>query len=428
MKVAFRHFNKKYLNLIRTIGLEADKRGIKAYLVGGFVRDVLLGVGILDIDLVVEGDAIIFSRYLSQKQRITSRSHGRFGTATLCLPDGLRVDLATARKEHYLEPGALPAVTPSSIYDDLFRRDFTINAMAVSINPSTFAELVDYFGGYDDLRKKKIRILHEKSFLDDPTRILRAIRFEQRFHFSLGAYTDSLLKEALAKKYFQTVKPPRYFHEFQKILQEEKPIPCLKRLDRLMGFGFLSSSFNLTHRLLKLFESTEKNIRWYRRRIIYQKPFKHWLAYFLVVCHGISSHAVSRFQERFHLKKEEFKSILLSQKHREHLRGLSRQNISPHEIYELLKLLPHENIIFLNVCASNPRPHRRIEHFLFKYQTTTLFLNGHALKEFGLTSGKQIGQILKSILHRKIDGLIKTKKDEMRFARELIKGKKYGKD
>ena len=184
MKFSLNNLNARYLKLIRQIGQEAAQSGIKAYLVGGCVRDLLLKKRNCDIDIVVEGDAIIFSAYLSKRYNVKAHHYGQFKTATLFFPENIRIDLATARKEHYPRPGMLPVVAAGPIYDDLFRRDFTVNAMAMSIHPSSFAEMVDYFGGYEDLKNKKIRILHEKSFLDDPTRILRAVRFEQRFHFS----------------------------------------------------------------------------------------------------------------------------------------------------------------------------------------------------------------------------------------------------
>ena len=138
------------------------------------------------------------------------------------LPDGRLVDFATARKETYARGGAFPAVKPSGIKDDLFRRDFTINAMAIAINPETWGKLIDPFEGQADLSSRRIRVLHEKSFLDDPTRILRAARFKARLGFSMEAKTLKLLKSAIKIKVLDTIKPQRYLKDFNKILKEPK--------------------------------------------------------------------------------------------------------------------------------------------------------------------------------------------------------------
>ena len=154
-----------------------------------------------------------------------------FKTATVHLPDGTLVDFATARKETYVRGGAFPAVKPSSIKHDLFRRDFTINAMAIAINPEIWGKVIDPFGGMADLRLKKIRVLHEKSFLDDPTRILRAARFKARLGFRMEAKTLKLLKSAIKIKVLDTIKPQRYLKDFNKILKEPKSheaVKCLK--------------------------------------------------------------------------------------------------------------------------------------------------------------------------------------------------------
>ena len=154
-----------------------------------------------------------------------------FKTATVLLPDGTLIDFATAREETYAQGGAYPAVKPSGIKQDLFRRDFTINAMAVAINPKVWGKVIDPFKGLADLKGKKIRILHDKSFLDDPTRILRAARFKARLNFSIEAKTLKFLKSAIKIKVLDTIKPQRYLKDFNKVLKEvnaEEAIKCLK--------------------------------------------------------------------------------------------------------------------------------------------------------------------------------------------------------
>ncbi|NTV28486.1 MAG: CCA tRNA nucleotidyltransferase [Candidatus Omnitrophica bacterium] len=221
---------------LRLAGGLAAERGLRVFLVGGAVRDLLLGRPSLDIDVVVEGDGIAFARVWAGRTGAALRTHPRFGTAVLERPDGTRFDVVTARREAYSRPGALPEVHPGTLTEDLYRRDFTINAMAVSILPSNCGELHDELGGLGDLRRGVVKVIHANSFVDDPTRILRAIRYEQRFSFHLSEPTREALKEALQEDSFASIAPVRYWNEFRRILEEEDPLPALKRLYELGGW------------------------------------------------------------------------------------------------------------------------------------------------------------------------------------------------
>ena len=222
--------NKSSLDLIREIGRLAQGMKMNAYLVGGPVRDLWLKQPNVDLDITVEGNGIRLAEALSENQKGKVAKYPAFGTATVTLPGGRCVDFATARKETYVRPGAFPAVVPSDIRNDLFRRDFTINALAIAINPKIFGTVVDYFGGMEDLQAKKIRVLHDKSFVDDPTRILRAARFKARLKFAIEPATLKLLKAAVKAKALETIKPQRYLKEYNKILKEATQTAALKFL------------------------------------------------------------------------------------------------------------------------------------------------------------------------------------------------------
>jgi tRNA nucleotidyltransferase (CCA-adding enzyme) len=219
-------------SLITEVGQIASQLGFKAYLVGGPVRDLMLKSSHVDLDVTIEGNGIaVAQRFAANHSGSKIESYPAFKTATVMLPDGQAVDFATARKETYKQGGVFPAVTPSNIKNDLFRRDFTINAIAIAINPKVGGKMVDPFKGEQDLKKKKIRILHEKSFLDDPTRILRAARFKSRLGFHLEQETLHALKSAIAQGALETIKPQRYQKELKKILKEKtckQAIACLK--------------------------------------------------------------------------------------------------------------------------------------------------------------------------------------------------------
>jgi tRNA nucleotidyltransferase (CCA-adding enzyme) len=224
--------NPESLALVRSIGLLAQAQGVEAYLVGGPVRDLMLKQPNVDLDITVEGNGIRLAEgfaLLHRDARLTR--YPAFKTATVHLSDGCLVDFATARQEIYARKGAYPAVKPSGIKHDLLRRDFTINAMAIAINPDTWGKLIDPFGGRADLHSLSLRVLHEKSFLDDPTRILRAARFKARLGLRVDSATLKLLKFAIKIKVLDTIKPQRYLKDFNKIQKEpnsEEAIKCLK--------------------------------------------------------------------------------------------------------------------------------------------------------------------------------------------------------
>jgi tRNA nucleotidyltransferase (CCA-adding enzyme) len=251
----------KALALIKRAGALAGECGLEAFLVGGAVRDLLLGRPSFDLDIVVQGDGISFARALAEKVSGKVRTYPQFGTAAVTFKNGDKLDVVTARRESYRCPGALPDVRPGTMAEDLFRRDFTINAIAASIMPSGFGDLRDDHGGMADLRKGAIRILHGRSFLDDPTRILRAVRYEARFAFSIDRDTLGALKEALAGGCFETITPVRYWNEFRRILEEAAPLGALKRLSALGALRFFGSD----HRAAGLIQRVTDLARGYRK-------------------------------------------------------------------------------------------------------------------------------------------------------------------
>ena len=221
------------MNIIEIVGKTADKLKVPAYIVGGPVRDKLLGIANNDLDFVVEGDGIKFAGILNKKLKGRLTAYKAFGTATIEVK-GNRVDIVTSRKETYKRPAAYPTVKPGTIKDDLFRRDFTINAMAISLNKKDSGKLTDFYGGQKDLRKGLIRVLHDKSFMDDPTRIFRAIRFSVRFGFKIEPHTKKLIKEAVSGGFLGDVNTGRIRKEIELFLQEKSPKRCLEIFSKLM--------------------------------------------------------------------------------------------------------------------------------------------------------------------------------------------------
>jgi len=231
-------FPSHVLDLLRDAGMCAEKMGFPSFAVGGLARDLFLGVDNSDVDIVIEGDGLTFASRFSADHGARLITYEKFGTAHLFFQNGIEIDVATARIETYERPAALPVVKPGSIRDDMFRRDFSINTLAFSLNPDRFGELLDLFHGRDDIRKRLIRVLHKRSFVDDPTRIFRAVRFEKRLDFRIEDATEELINNAVQKGFVGKLSGHRVASELRYILAERNPMLPAARLDDL---GVLSA-------------------------------------------------------------------------------------------------------------------------------------------------------------------------------------------
>ena len=251
---------RKIISVLKDLGHVADMLGYNAYLVGGLVRDVFLRYENLDVDIVIEGDGIEFAHEFAEHYGARVRSHRKFGTAVLIFPDGFKVDVATARMEYYESPGAPPNVETSSLKLDLYRRDFTINTLAIKLNKRVYGTLIDYFGAQRDIKEKVLRVLQNLSFVEDPTRVLRAIRFEQRFGFKIGKLTLALIKNAVKINCFKELSGRRLFLELKLILREPDPIKAIERMDELDLLKFVFPEVQLTKGVKGLLEEIRKVI------------------------------------------------------------------------------------------------------------------------------------------------------------------------
>ncbi|MDP3595844.1 MAG: polya polymerase, partial [Nitrospirota bacterium] len=271
----------RVVGLLREIGQLGDERGCRVYVVGGVVRDLLLGHVTLDLDLTVEGDGVGFARLVADRYRAGLVAFERFATARLVFSDGLKMDIATTRRESYALPGILPTVQSASIEEDLYRRDFTINAIAVQLNPGQFGRLLDVYGGQRDLRARTIRVLHAGSFQDDPTRIFRAIRFEQRLKFRLERATIRLLAEAASKNLIQQLSGPRLQNEILLLLAERDPVRVMARLSQLTLLRFLHRRLSYTANVKRVATAVPKALTWWTRRFAdreIDKPIVYFMA------------------------------------------------------------------------------------------------------------------------------------------------------
>ena len=424
MKEYLNKLPKEIQDLIHKISTAASDKGVSVYLVGGFVRDLLLGVENLDLDIVVAGDGIKFAEQLSAVLNTRLVRHHRFGTATLISGRHNKIDVASARKEFYPAPGHLPVVSAGALRDDLFRRDFTINAMAISISEENFGELADYFGGRPDLSAKKIRILHELSFIDDPTRILRAVRFEQRYNFRIEPFSLRKIKDAAKSKMLERVDAQRIRDELLLMLKEKDPLKELKRLSALAGFSFLLPQLRLSEKNYGLMRRVEKEIRLYSKIYPLRRNIDRWLVYFMCMTDSLSVSHTQKLCRKLALRQGEEKRVVSYKRiNKEFLRHLSRKNIKPSRIFALLEPLSYEVILLLKAESINRTLKEHIDEFLEIYNGMRIFTSGHDLHGLGIAPGPKYKKIFSAVLSAKLDGRVKTKEEEMDLIGKLIRQK-----
>ncbi|MBU0730174.1 MAG: CBS domain-containing protein [Proteobacteria bacterium] len=406
--------------LLRTIGEVAKKNNCAAYAVGGFVRDLLLHVDNLDLDIVIEGDGVDFARKLAAHLGGEVRIHEKFSTAVVKLPDGFKIDVATARLEYYAYPAAMPTVELSSIKLDLYRRDFTVNAMAIHLNPEKFGIMVDFFNCQSDLKDRQIRILHNLSFVEDPTRIFRAIRFEQRMGFTLGKHTEKLIKNAVRMDLFNRFSGRRFFGELQLILSEEDPLPAINRLNQFNLLKFLSPTLKLDQRLKHILDDTQKAIAWHKLLYL-NEPCQLWMVYLLALTARTPMNEVLSFCINFEVP-EKYRQILIKEKSDVYKIDQSLHRRTPFrasEAYWLLHDLSHEGVLYLMGITKKKSAKKLISHYFTTLRHMKTFTTGAVLKKMGYPAGPIYRTILNHVLEAKLDGLVKTRKEERSMIKEL---------
>lgn len=404
--------------ILQFVGGYADQRGVGCYLVGGVVRDLLFEKENFDIDIVIEADAVEFSKALSQKYQTAITIYPKFKTTTLVWPKNIVIDFVSARKESYPAPGALPVVELGLLRDDLFRRDFTINAMAVSLNQPKYGLLIDEYQGLRDLKDRQIRVFHHKSFQDDPTRILRAVRFSERLNFGFERETRALLEEAINGNFYRSVTPGRYFEEFRKILKEADPVRAVRCLADLKALNFLDDHFKFTAEKEKNMGQVGKILEWVQEFCPEVRARATWLIYFMILVDDCSAEAAKEMIARFAFSRHDRNNLISSKLKYEVVKRLDRQNLKPSQIYQVLNGSSIEELIFFLVKTKDTPAESCIKDFLTEYRMVKLLLRGGDLMKMGIRDGKKIGAALGDLLERKMDTGILTREEEIKFLEE----------
>ena len=417
----------RLVTLLEDAGLLADRCEVSLFVVGGCVRDLLLGIKNLDLDLVVEGDGIAFARTLGDMLQARVKVHERFGTAILMLPDGFKLDVATARTEYYEYPTALPTVEQGSIKKDLYRRDFTINALAVRLNGKGFGNVLDFYGGQRDLNDKVIRVLHGLSFVEDPTRVFRAIRFESRFGFHLGKDTAALIAGAVKMNLFQRVSGHRLLEELKLLLGEREPKQVIKRLAELNLLKFIHPKLSWSTRLDQLLAAIEEAVDWYRLLYLDRK-MDVWVVYMMGLIEVLPERAVKDLLKRFPISEPEATRLKMARVscHNVIRRLASKRPLSPADVYHLLSGLSDETLLILMAKSKGETVKRQVSAFLMSYQHVKPILTGTDLKAMGLKPGPQFTKLLDRLLTARLNGDVETEAEERQFLHQLVQDPKRG--
>lgn len=409
----------RFKEILKVTSSVARKLDADVYLVGGVVRDLILGKLHFDLDIVVEGDAMAVAKALAKHYGLSFRRHHAFGTATVDFGK-FKVDFATARRERYTHWGALPKVKPAGLKDDLYRRDFTINAMAISLNKKDYGTLIDYYGGARDLKGGVLRVLHKNSFLEDPTRILRAIRFEQRFLFKIEKNTYKWMKEAVFLDALKFVNPHRLRDEVILILKEPKPHRYIKRIRQLIGLSFLDRTIKLKNEDFRLFLRIEKALAWYKNNFKKHRLIEGWVIYMAALLIRVSKKRLLYFLDTFGLKKGERIRLISIKENILTIRKLSKK-LKPHKAYSILSPLSFEAILFFYAYYNDRLIRDNIRNFLAKSVSKRLKIKGNDLKKMGVQPQSLYSKIFEKVLGIKINKGLKTKQEELNEARRVAK-------
>lgn len=408
-----RSLKKDRMQLLHLIREAASQRGLPVYIVGGSVRDLALGRPLNDFDLTVEGDAIKLARSLASRYGGKVTAHTKFGTAKWFVPDKLKrgtpahdtLDIISARSETYKHPAALPTVRLGSIEDDIRRRDFTMNALAIRLDGSHFGELRDDLNGMDDLQKGKIRVLHPRSFIDDPTRMYRAVRYEGRYGFKIAKETLALIPEA--RPFVEGLSAQRIRHELDLILDEPNAVSMLTRLDELNLLSIIHpalSDFNQSN--LATLKSDHAAL---------QNRNSRWLLWLL----HLNDQDIHSIDGRLHFTADLLKILRSASLLNANLKAVV--GLKPSQAAEWLERYSHKAVEVVSSAVQDQEIKNILTDYLSKWWHVKPKMTGHDLKRRGIEPGPRYAEILRRLRAAWLDGEVKTEEEEIGLLKQLLK-------
>lgn len=398
--------------LLQEIGRFGEETSRAVYVVGGFVRDLLIGRENLDIDIVVEGDAIGFVHQLAEAWGGQVQTHHQFKTATITRLDGLKIDFVSARNETYPSPGALPSIEYGTIAEDLHRRDFSINALAMRLHPDTFGEFVDCTDGLRDLRAGHIRTLHERSFIDDPTRIFRAIRYEGRYRFEIAKDDQQRILDAINQGVLNLISGQRIRNEIDHILSEAAAPQMVNRMDEFDLFGTIHPTWKISPNFDVLWRAAGQAIEWVSTFLPHDLINTRAIFWMTLLTVPDSIEVVS---SQLGLENE-LCTKLNAHVHLEHALSRFHRDSKPSEVYQLLNRYPLESLVFALMQPNQPDWRvEQVRNYLIHLRGVQPLITGDDLIRRGLKPSQAFSDLLGKAFAAQLDGQVSTKQEIYQF-------------
>ena len=417
-----RVFPYRIQEVLKKIGEIGDQLNFPVFMVGGVVRDLLLEIPNLDIDIVVEKYGIKFAQHLVKELGGKVRIHEKFNTAVVILPDNLKLDIATARLEFYEYPAAFPQVELSSIKRDLYRRDFSINAMAIQLNSQNYGKLIDFFGGQRDLKSGNIRVLYNLSFVEDPARILRAIRFEQRYNFKIDKSTEDFLIKAINDKLLTRLRRKRLSEELLLILKEQNPVKAIVRMNNLGVLSYIFPEVKLADSVIEKLEKIKENHNLWKKNVS-DLELELWIVYLYFIIEQLGLKKIQRLISKLMLKPKILEKITDIYSNLESVINFlsTPEELLPSAIYIRLKDITNELLFIAILKSESSILKERIFKFLQIYKKERLLISGRDLKRLGIKPGPIYSKILNNLIQDRLNNKVITKKDEIKMALKYLK-------
>jgi tRNA nucleotidyltransferase (CCA-adding enzyme) len=429
------HVPRSLYRLLERLGQCADTHRVSAYIVGGWVRDLLLGRRNLDLDIVVEGDSLPLVQALARQEDARLATPARPGTAVVLGPEDFTLRVATARVASDACPVALPPVRQGSLQHDLTRRDFTINTLAIRLNTQHFGELLDFYGGQRDLKEKTLRVVHSRSFVDEPTRVFRAIRFEVSFGLHLGKETLRLLQGVATMGLLHRLSSVRLGEEIRLLLSERNAHKAVARLAALNLLRFIHDEVIWSPKLDHLLQNVDDILAWYQIASLHWPPcplradgtverhedeVEPWLVRLIALLEALSDLAVHEALQGLSLPRRHADTVHAARVARHAIPRLAtRPPLSPAETYRILAGQPVEVLLFLLAKTTATAAKQQIVAYLEMYRYVKPQLSGHDLHAMGLTPGPLFRKILGCLLEARLNGEVTNATEERAFVQRL---------